>query len=760
MFVIQVNEDDSDEDDLEAAYISDEETLDASDAFLNSLRHGVLAPEISVLYAICLIHEGGRNFIAKKCMASIDHLEQEPLSWLTRDGITESELTGDPQWMLFRSMATDTLKRTEAYAFVASVLHKTGKETDAVWSSHFAPIYGRIIDELRKNGFIDELTNYATDELSKFRRDQILRVILAWGRLQVHDTESKLAKAVESDNVHEMTFLTKNLLEGLRSLKQYLDMSSTQLLYVSPEGFISGTCVEVLGIYSHGYSLLAKEYRKFLDQPTCEDFKNECGDLISWLCGVSDEQREESDSLSGIGDDIPLLSSWQTLKQRAISLRCYNLCVAVNVATFSGWEMDEFTLASVTKRKRDGDFFGLQMEGKEIAGFLPSDVLDEIAKQWDQLTPLVPAVSGFDFQNELRETKEKTWYKNGIQKFEAASLAKDGARNGELEGMNIFLAYSRSCLDLAEKTGKERSNRLLLTCLSVLLPITQFCLEERIWRSSIGNLSVRESTNQGWRQETRKKAEKATSRIPRKRKQKEPAKSLDEWFKFEDGVDPLSNAVRLPASKLQSLWGAFQQATPERSKEIMKNVHDAMVKLRTCYTDVGVEKSSLQVAVELLMLVGERCCENPFLVLEQASVFASHGTKRGNSDAFFRETLPEESQCSAEEALVILGRADCFQAVFFPYEAAFLCSFVARCCSRQRESKSGWNMKWTVVSILCYNLSVMIRVTVRNITRDQTKREEFDPWDEDTVNELEKGREDAVKWKQQLRNNNRDTVKD
>jgi hypothetical protein len=218
----------------------------------------------------------------------------------------------------------------------------------------------------------------------------------------------------------------------------------------------------------------------------------------------------------------------------------------------------------------------------------------------------------------------------------------------------------------------------------------------------------------------------------------------------------------------------------------MKKVHDSMVKLRGCYTDTAAEKASLQVACALLGLATvPAACENPFVVLQQAAIFAGHGTKRGNSVDLFREPLPDPVKCLPFEALLILGRADCLQAVYFPYEAAYLCAFVACVCSMHRDAKepvlapdregthesqllpatevdetkksakpkSTWSNQWMIVGILCYNVSIMIRATaVSKIVGIKSSRteESYDPWDQDVVDELLLARADAVAWKSAL----------
>ena len=330
-----------------------------------------------------------------------------------------------------------------------------------------------------------------------------------------------------------------------------------------------------------------------------------------------------------------------------------------------------------------------------------------------------------------------------------------------------------------------------------------------MWDSDLGKAATGESL-EGWRQASRKyilshrsdsKSEakdksrlkttsilmtKPDSRFAGRRSlPKEASRPFNEWFAGEDKENPLSNAISIPVLEMNRLWsGGTVTCTKENdvspdAKEAMEKVHVAMQRLRACYTETAVEKSSIDVAAAMLHLLSIRgACQNPFLCLQQAAIFASHGTKRGSSDSLFRGRLPKLFDCTPDEALVILGRADCLHAVHFPHEAAYLCSYVARLCGLHRQSGSttpleepsneragandkhtkldhqvaGWNNQWLLLSVLCYNVSIMIRSTVKQALDECqfTKKEEFDPWDQDVIDELLLGRKDALAWKESL----------
>ena len=103
--------------------------------------------------------------------------------------------------------------------------------------------------------------------------------------------------------------------------------------------------------------------------------------------------------------------------------------------------------------------------------------------------------------------------------------------------------------------------------------------------------------------------------------------------------------------------------------------------------------------------------------------------------------------CTPLEALLILGRADCLRAVYFCQEAAFLCSYVGTTC-RPRRSSEEWNVRWKIVSILAYDLNVMIRITANAVMLEHEKREDTtETWELAVISELEDARFDGLTWK-------------
>jgi len=234
-------------------------------------------------------------------------------------------------------------------------------------------------------------------------------------------------------------------------------------------------------------------------------------------------------------------------------------------------------------------------------------------------------------------------------------------------------------------------------------------------------------------------------------------KKVQKWI---EGVGSATSKdfIAIPSIEFKRIWmqtpcNEIKETKSTDSKMQMQRVQKALSDLRACYTISAAEKACLNLSNALLEVASIQTCNDPFNCLQQAASFASQATKSGNSDTMYRQGLPEMTQCSPREALIILGRADCLQALYFPNEAAYLCSFVARVCRLHRDSgekEFEWNDRWKIVSIYAFNVSVMIRVTVSN-TLDQTMQRAFlTAWERDVVEELERARRDGRSWMNSL----------
>jgi len=212
-----------------------------------------------------------------------------------------------------------------------------------------------------------------------------------------------------------------------------------------------------------------------LDALDLEETSRECGDIISWLClanvpepGIALQDSTIFDSTEW--NEVPLPASWQSTKHTAISLRCYNLCVSFNVSHFSGWESHEFSLRLMRSRA-NCTYFGLRIQDGLVTGFLPPAIEKELGQQWSSLGHFLPAAESFNFRMRLEETKARPWYKEGVLKHKSAIADEPISVNAEQAGLEILLSHSKSCLRLARNKDSYERHDLLMTCMSVILPI-------------------------------------------------------------------------------------------------------------------------------------------------------------------------------------------------------------------------------------------------------------------------------------------------
>lgn len=289
---------------------------------------------------------------------------------------------------------------------------------------------------------------------------------------------------------------------------------------------------------------------------------------------------------------------------------------------------------------------------------------------------------------------------------------------------------------------------------------SQFCLDETLWDSDIGEAASTLASYEEWQilagnteyQPVGDREGLYPKRI-RKSGKKVYDKKVQEWI---EGVNsPTSkDFIPIPNVELKRVWmqakgESFDQPNNIDAKTQMQKVEKALGDLRTCYTYAAAEKACLNLSIALLEMAAFPDCYDPFTCLQQAASFASQATKSGHSDTVYRQSLPKMSECSPREALVILGRADCLQGVYFPNEAAYLCSFVARVCRLHRDSREAnyeWNDRWKVVAIYAYNVSVMIRITVSSILDHVMQKEFMSAWERDVVEELERARREGKTW--------------
>jgi hypothetical protein len=234
---------------------------------------------------------------------------------------------------------------------------------------------------------------------------------------------------------------------------------------------------------------------------------------------------------------------------------------------------------------------------------------------------------------------------------------------------------------------------------------------------------------------------------------KHQRRAVEQWYQTE--LSLITRIVVVPIKILNSIWNDHEcdvETNLADAVEYQERLHNEVIQLRMSSTELKVQKSSLKVTLALLEMIPH--VQNPFLLLQQAALFASQCAKGGNMDIHFKIDLPLVHECSAMNALSILARAECLQAIHFSEEATFLCSFVVRCCQFHRErSQIGamWTPQWKVIGITAYNVAMATRSTICSTQFDKdSQRKALEIWDDETLSELERCRADAIATKKSI----------
>jgi hypothetical protein len=753
--------DDSDEDSTCAAVLSDDDDLvNSNESVISSMRNGALPPELKCLYGLCLAGEGGKVFLATKCIEAVGDLPQESCSWLKNDFV-DTNISTDSVWILFHEAMTQPLGRTAAYAFIADTLRSTGKEHD--FSGSMMKLFRMYTDNLTRTWTAEVVfdTKQRQNLISRHRQNKIITVLVACKRYEIDHAE----KSIAVGRPENMSVKPEYLLNMVESLSKLL----TVVWSVAPHGSINPTCTELIVVIARAIKLFNK-YALLL--PTFESVsflreaieKMSC--ILSFLCNCSIVLDSNANTEYNLEDlkQTPMSTSWLSRDLKALSQLAYNACVASNVTSFSGWEAEEFSIRLIRGQKNN--FFGISMDDGQVTGILPMTIEEEILSQWFLLRPLLSKEFSFDFDAMLSLHRQSPSYIEKRERYENTKRKHNICEYAEEDALTILLNFSRSCIAVAQGCQVQGNEKLIFGALSILLPISQFCLNQSLWNAPIGQRAA--STSDGlknWsdfssfhdenelapsrRQDYVRPCKRVRANLP-------SGASLYAHFDFENQVDFLSNLISMPIMTLLHGWlslsiqserehVASSEQSPSPSK-LMRNLHCEVQRLRRCYTEHAIERASLNVSVSLLKLAESDACRNPFLCIQQSALFASRSPKRGTSDQAFQARLPLQNRCTPKEALLILGRADCLRAVYFVQEAAFLCSFVCRISRSHRQSKNRWNMRWRIISILAYEVSVMIR----NMAGVQGTVEDIPGvWENSVIDELDDARIDGLNWKAQ-----------
>ena len=738
--------------------LSDDDDLDCGDeqTDLGPLRHGVLPPEIQLLYGVCLAGEGGKAFLATQCIRSvIEQLPQESSWWLTKKHV-DTNVSTDSMWIVFHASMTEPLERTAAFAFVADAVQKSGRELDV--AHRLVDLFQKFALDLSVKGFVDFVLkgSQRTHSITRHRQNLVLKILVASTRYRVESAKGKGSKAE----------CEATLVDAMDSLSTIFPLVWT----VGQDGSVSLPCVDILDCVARTCRLLSTSWSDCEDTAIDVTFFQAVR-LISVLSGhtltLSDKVKRSASDLQV----FPFPISWLSDDLATLALRTHNICIANNVSLFSGWESEQFAVHLL--RGQGDNFFGVNMGGGIVSGYLPETVENALSYQWNLIHQIVGTYLSFDFAAKLNALRDTDWYKQIRKRYDNVRNKVQIVYNGEDHGLSALISFSCACLmkALAHKGDENNENgKLLFMALSILLPASQFCLNEKLWDSEIGkhvatSIAARARPWQDFSTTDTKNRIPAPSARPgyvRPSKRAVTAftegngeREVFEWFDWEDEADPMSNLIALPLSMIGREWRKLRNEygvnhAPSCSKELMSRLDANVKKLRASHTAHVIEIVSLRVSSDLLQLAACPDCSNPFLCIQQAAMFAGQAPKVGASDLAFHAKLAKPDACTPLEALLTLGRAESMLSVQFYQEAAFLCNFVANVCSRHRnpEGRGQQDTRWIIVASLAYDLSVMIRILARTVIFEKRLKEDTSgTWDVAAIDELRHARSEGCQWK-------------
>ncbi len=311
--------------------------------------------------------------------------------------------------------------------------------------------------------------------------------------------------------------------------------------------------------------------------------------------------------------------------------------------------------------------------------------------------------------------------------------------------------------------------RLILT--NILFLQTQFCFDRPVWTSHIGTGALQNNTASEWGHFAQG-SEPTVAPKPTRQKSAPSRKTHQQQQQYNiiakkasKSKSTLMKLVKVPVEILLREWKGenlndygdedteYRDKTLNKWSQIsgpasiaMRRVDYTLSKLRQCSSISTLQKASLQVATALLDLASTKECQNPFLCLQHAATFSSQACKGGNNDEEFKKPLPQESECTPNQALSIIGRADCLRAIHFIDEAIYICSFIAKVCRLHRDKQSSldWNSQWRVVAILMYTISVAIDSTIYSYMDIDAQTTALQSWSPDVKAEISRARSDAI----------------
>ncbi len=163
------------------------------------MRKGILTPNLQVLYGLCLISEGNRDFLAEKMIGAIKDIEDSD------DEGQNLEATHGPSSntssLLFRQAMTSSMNKLDAFAFTSDVIKQLNMEQQ--WSDRLLPYFQDYLEELDAMKASDILKeNSANLSMQRaLRRNKYVKVMFSTFRMKIFSGEDSATNACGNERM-------------------------------------------------------------------------------------------------------------------------------------------------------------------------------------------------------------------------------------------------------------------------------------------------------------------------------------------------------------------------------------------------------------------------------------------------------------------------------------------------------------------------------------------------------------------------------
>jgi len=757
----QINFDVEGSEDEDDNILSDDEELEDSNStsgLLHLLRSGMLPTQLKAMFALCLLGMGGQDHVALNCLEKAIH-STELESWSEENStFTKKYPSDERRWIIFQESLIAPVNKLSLLASVADMIQNDVKND--FWIPRLLDIFRHFLKDLDKNHGVDKILSGRCE----VTRNNAVKLLYAVTELIISNAKSDLISSIET-GIDEDKVAQQVVTDIVYAFKIIVRFEEVFWNPNESDWSLPNSSMKTLKLLSSALSALVQASSSGIANNLVQSIKNAFANschVMSIIC------RADSDTLDGlfgwtssneeyaseIWESFPLVSEWQLPFHKHISLKTFNLCVASCVSSFSGWEPNEFHLDSLRSRD-NGNIFGISISGPSVAGFLSSYITDEIGSQWRMVNSILQNLESVEYERNLSRRMNAEWY----QKVKDNLKKKGSEKNtiacfGEHDALRILLSFSNLSLIAAKHSDEDQKDGFMRLSMSVLLPLTQFSIDKKVWDSEIGTRVINDQNesrvryyldeNSQWMGPTKQSDNKMPPSTRKRRQQK--SQNI-----FVRQLKP-SKIVRVSTSALLEEWNkgapVREDCTASESATLsMKKLDDSMKNLTKSCTVCSLERASLDVATALIDVAAHDECQNPFICVQQAAIFASMAPKRGTNDEPFKKFLPVQTRCTPSEAIIILGRADCMRALHFLDEAQFLCSWVAKECSLHRDGDDDelpWCSRWKAVGILTYIIASAIDETSMKLSCTEGKAGSIRQWGEAVEEEIGRGKADAI----------------